>query len=304
MTRVIAAVVLLVAGGLSSACSAEMPSEPMASAPTSTLQPEPLIDPTDLLSAGIPSVCLHAEGALVDGELPGIEPELGFAGLDGRVVEAIASGTESSALAWGANPEAAVAAPIVCSAGGVAWSQSVVLWDQQLRIVAQIDLGEISHGGRESVNSLTMVDGAVEATWLAQGPEDPACCGTVSASARLIPGAGGTFEVADLELDRGEQTVVSLVRGLTEDADIPDSLAADQPIMAIGRLLELGRSFRFETVACLGGELGGGEFAGLERKSLGAPTCWAELDGGEIVGFGLIFLEWGEYRVEVAYVAS
>jgi hypothetical protein len=66
-----------------------------------------------------------------------------------------------------------------CSAGGVEWPATVQLYTAGGTRLGDVDLYDLTHGGRESVGGLSISDGVVRVEWVSQAPGDAMCCGTV-----------------------------------------------------------------------------------------------------------------------------
>ena len=81
---------------------------------------------------------------------------------------------------------------IHCNAGGVGWPETVQLYTAGPKLdiagptrLGGIDLGDLTHGGSEIVTDLSISDGVAHVTWMANGPNDGACCPTVRMMADL-----------------------------------------------------------------------------------------------------------------------
>jgi hypothetical protein len=72
-----------------------------------------------------------------------------------------------------------------CTAGGVGWPATVQLYSAGPTRLGGIDLGDVTHGGRESVTDLSISNGVVHVSWITQGPGEPARCGTVKMAGDL-----------------------------------------------------------------------------------------------------------------------
>jgi hypothetical protein len=141
-----------------------------------------------LQRAPVPALCEHDPGQLRNGQLPPQE------GHPGNVDIALNYNTGAYKVAFGdltgGGGDAAMA--VHCNAGGVGWPETVQLYTAgpQLEIAGPrrlggIDLGDLTHGGREIVTDLSISDGVAHVTWLANGPNDGACCPTVKMMADL-----------------------------------------------------------------------------------------------------------------------
>jgi hypothetical protein len=142
----------------------------------------------DLRSAPVPALCEHDPGQLRNMQLPPQEAHRGDVGI------ALNYGTGAYKVAFGdltgGGGDAAMV--IHCNAGGVGWPETVELYTPgpQLRSkgptrLGGIDLGDLTHGGREIVTNLSISDGVAHVTWMTAGPNDAACCGTVEMMADL-----------------------------------------------------------------------------------------------------------------------
>jgi hypothetical protein len=141
-----------------------------------------------LQRAPVPALCEHDPGNLRNGELPPQEGHRGNVGI------ALNSNTGAYKVAFGDLTGGAGDAAMVihCNAGGVGWPETVQLYTAgpQLDIAGPtrlggIDLGDLTHGGSEIVTALSISDGVAHVTWMANGPNDGACCPTVKMMADL-----------------------------------------------------------------------------------------------------------------------
>lgn len=142
----------------------------------------------DLRSAPVPALCEHDPGRLRGGELPPQEGHPGDVGI------ALNYNTGAYKVAFGdlAGGGGDAAMVIHCNAGGVGWPEAVQLYTAgpQLsttgpRRLGGIDLGDLTHGGREIVTDLWISDRIAHVTWMTTGPNDGMCCGTVKMMADL-----------------------------------------------------------------------------------------------------------------------
>jgi hypothetical protein len=140
-----------------------------------------------LLRAPVPALCEHDPGNLVGGKLPPQEGHRGDVGI------ALNYNTGAYKVAFGdlTGGEGDAAMAIHCNAGGVGWGEIVQLYTAgpQLetagpRRLGGIDLSDLTHS-REVVTGLSISDGVAHVTWMANGPNDGACCGTVKMMADL-----------------------------------------------------------------------------------------------------------------------
>jgi hypothetical protein len=141
-----------------------------------------------LQRAPVPALCEHDPGQLKSGQLP---PQDGH---PGNVEIALNYNTGAYKVAFGDLTGGGGDAAMVvhCNAGGVGWPETVQLYTAgpQLatagpRRLGGIDLGDVTHGGREIVTELSISDRVAHVTWMANGPNDGMCCPTVKMMADL-----------------------------------------------------------------------------------------------------------------------
>ena len=141
-----------------------------------------------LQRAPVPALCEHDTGELRNGQLPPQEGHRGNVGI------ALNYNTAAYKVAFGDLTGGAGDAAMVihCNAGGVGWPESVQLYTAGPQLstagptrLGGIDLGDLTHGGREIVTHLSISDGVAHVTWMANGPNDGMCCPTVKMMADL-----------------------------------------------------------------------------------------------------------------------
>lgn len=141
-----------------------------------------------LQHAPVPALCEHDPGQLSSGKLPPQEEHRGEVGI------AVNYGTGTYKVAFGDLTGGGGDAAMVvhCNAGGVEWPESVQLYtagpqtdSAGPRRLGGVDLGDLTHGGREIVTDLSISDGVAHVTWLTTGPNEAECCGTVKMMADL-----------------------------------------------------------------------------------------------------------------------
>jgi hypothetical protein len=141
-----------------------------------------------LQRAPVPALCEHDPGELRNGQLPPQEGHRGNVGI------ALNYNTAAYKVAFGDLTGGAGDAAMVihCNAGGVGWPESVQLYTAGPQLstagptrLGGIDLGDLTHGGSEIVTALSISDGVAHVTWMANGPNDGACCPTVKMMADL-----------------------------------------------------------------------------------------------------------------------
>ena len=141
-----------------------------------------------LQRAPVPALCEHDTGELRNGQLPPQEGHRGNVGI------ALNYNTAAYKVAFGDLTGGAGDAAMVihCNAGGVGWPESVQLYTAGPQLstagptrLGGIDLSDLTHGGSEIVTALSISDGVAHVTWMANGPNDGACCPTVKMMADL-----------------------------------------------------------------------------------------------------------------------
>jgi hypothetical protein len=141
-----------------------------------------------LQRAPVPALCEHDPGQLRNMQLPPQEGHRGNVGI------ALNYNTGAYKVAFGdltgGGGDAAMV--IHCNAGGVGWPETVELYTPGPKLdiagptrLGGIDLGDLTHGGREIVTDLSISDGVAHVTWMANGPNDGMCCPTVKMMADL-----------------------------------------------------------------------------------------------------------------------
>ncbi|MCC6830483.1 MAG: hypothetical protein IT200_03985 [Thermoleophilia bacterium] len=212
--------------------------------------------PDELLNAPVPSACEHPAGTLVDGELPGIPDGEGEVVLDTSHVAlgAVVPGRGTGAVA-----------ALTCNRGGVGWPQVIVVYDRDLRLLGSLDLLAVTHGGREHVRRLRLIGRIAEIQVVNIGrPDDPGCCGTRSATLRLV-----------YDRERGAVRVVS--------RRFFDERGAAEALVAALRRGAMGTARRWASPRALGTILAATTPA--TRRSLRIRGCFGVLgDRGPLLG--------------------
>jgi hypothetical protein len=188
-------VVAMAAGACTTAARTAPPTATPESAiskadPTTTVPTpgSPAVTFDDLQRAPVPALCEHDPGQLRNRQLPPQE------GHRGNVDIALNYETGAYKVAFGdltgGGGDAAMV--IHCNAGGVGWPETVQLYTAGPKLdtagptrLGGIDLGDLTHGGREIVTDLSISDGVAHVTWMANGPNDGMCCPTVKMMADL-----------------------------------------------------------------------------------------------------------------------
>lgn len=169
----------------------------------------------DLLSAQVPSLCLHAPGRLVNGDLPLQNPVYG----EVSIAQQDRNGQRTPLVAFGdltGDGVADGALVTACTAGGVGWPATVQLYSRGGQHLGGVDLGDVTHG-REIVESITISDGMVHVDWLTNGPDEPSCCPTVRMSGD-IRWDGQRVAIANVHKTGAQQGSMSVLAPLYERA--------------------------------------------------------------------------------------
>lgn len=147
-----------------------------------------------LKSAPVPRLCDHPAGHLVNGSLPGIPAQHGFVMIPAVTGEAHGN----SAVVFGdLNGDGVrdAAVTVWCNQGGVARPDSVQLYTAGPQRLGGISLEQISHGDRDFVESMRLVNGVVTVHWSTDRDSDFRCCATLDYAAQLHL-VGNTFVVS------------------------------------------------------------------------------------------------------------
>jgi hypothetical protein len=150
---------------------------------TSHADPPSAVTMQDLLSAPVPALCQHDPGNLVNGQLPPQDSHPGPV----MIAERNDQPDKSYKVAFGdltgdGNTDAAMVTD--CGAGGVPWSETVQLYTAGPTLLGGVNLGDLTHS-REVVSDISITDGVAHVFWLANGPDDAECCGTIKMAADL-----------------------------------------------------------------------------------------------------------------------
>ena len=141
----------------------------------------------DLQRAPVPALCEHDPGQLRNGHLPPQE------GHPGNVGIALNYNTGAYKVAFGDLTGGGGDAVMVtdCNTVNVPWPETVQLYTAGPQLTTAgpkrlggIDLSDLTHS-REVVTDLSISDRVAHVTWLANGPNDGACCPTVKMMADL-----------------------------------------------------------------------------------------------------------------------
>jgi hypothetical protein len=131
----------------------------------------------DLLFAPVPELCGHEPGMLANGVLPLQDPLRGTVG----IASESADDPSKYRVALGDLTGDGIddgAMVMWCTAGGVAWPQTVELYTEGPTRLGGVNLGELT-GGRDYVTALNISDQVVHVEWMTNGPADAGCCPTV-----------------------------------------------------------------------------------------------------------------------------
>ncbi|GAB3364437.1 hypothetical protein [Modestobacter lapidis] len=111
----------------------------------------------ELQTAPVPSLCEHPAGRLIDGSLPGLGPTDGYVDLQVPPDPVLADLTGD-----GAGDAAAV---VGCSAGGVAWPDTVVLWGPGPTLLGSVDMSSVTPDEHATVSGLDITGRELLVTW-------------------------------------------------------------------------------------------------------------------------------------------
>lgn len=329
--RAILPALLLLTLGLTGCSSAAAPGEGPgatagAEAAASPAAPEP-IDPAVLLGASIPSICEHPAGALVDGSLPGIAENQGEAALFGYapgtgIVEGedplpgVLYARGERAVPGDTGREALIAAVLACSKGGVAWPQSVAVWDAEGALLGGLTLSEITGGPREAVSEILAEDDGFRVRWRAHGTGDPGCCGTEWAEAVVSAPRedSGILEAAGVTVLDGTRFIAETIAEVARSREIRVGTAdvgpiagpgaggdASRAVAILNTLMDAGRIDADTVQPWCAGQLD--PVPGLPGDGRSALSCVITAADGvpQSVIFGITPAEWGAYTLDSLY---
>lgn len=193
--------------------------------PSGVPQPR-TINPDQLLSAPVPSLCGHPAGRLVQGKLPGIAAGQGQVEITGvekgdwptRSVRTFDAGGRTYALVV-----------FTCNAGGVAWPARVVVYDDAIAVVKAFDLASVIGEGRQSVEALENTPQGVVLRVVGSFQEgDPGCCGSKDARVQVSV-TDGVATAAVTATYTEKATAVAVLKAVkTKDAATVKRLTSGQ----------------------------------------------------------------------------
>jgi hypothetical protein len=135
------------------------------SATTSSAPAEP-IRAEDLLTAKIPALCQHDEGHLVDGQLPGLGHNEGYAAIStGLTTDEYSSGIPPVFVDLTRDGVDDAVAVLSCSAGGVSWPDTILFYGPHTTFLGQVDLVYTTSAEHATVESLTAESDGVRVSW-------------------------------------------------------------------------------------------------------------------------------------------
>ncbi|WP_146078022.1 hypothetical protein [Pseudoclavibacter sp. AY1F1] len=130
--------------------------------PTSTPTVLPALTLEQFMTAEVPSLCEQPAGALVDGQLPGIDRANGIVVLQAKT--AMTDGTDRDPLTLVAiNPtpmasELAGLAAFRCDKGGVEWPAQLVGYDADMNVLGSVNPSDLSKGPKDYAWNLVWDD--------------------------------------------------------------------------------------------------------------------------------------------------
>lgn len=258
----------------------------------------------DLLNAEVPALCDHPSGKLTNGVLGDPSSNTGKVQLRKDVIDAINANKTTPGLDVGTDENVAIAAVVACDKGGVDWPNVVVLWDKSMSLISWFDLRNTT-GYRGKVDSLSLDGNKVDVKWSFAGDQDPMCCATYSAQAKVSVTRHTPSKPTNVTVERGETVVKKVIDTFQLSSSSPSSPEIPTQVAnALTGVKSQGVSIKAAEVECGGGNLDGGTYKGRRLPKLGTPvTCWAPLSNGDLMIFGLERMGWNNYRVVSAYVS-
>ena len=258
----------------------------------------------DLLNAEVPALCDHPSGKLTNGVLGDPSSNTGKVQLRKDVIDAINANKTTPGLDVGTDENVAIAAVVACDKGGVDWPNVVVLWDKSMSLISWFDLRNTT-GYRGKVDSLSLDGNKVDVKWSFAGDQDPMCCATYSAQAKIPISKHTPSKPADITVKRGEAVVKNTIDAVQPSRSVSSSLEVPAQVKnAIEGVKDQGVKFNTKDIQCGGGALDGGSFKGRSLPQLGTPiTCWTSLSNGDLMMFGVEIMGWNNYRITSAYVS-
>ncbi|QJW35501.1 hypothetical protein [Cellulosimicrobium protaetiae] len=194
-----------------------------------------------VLGARVPSLCDFPPGRLVDGVLEGTAPD----GPEGGVW------LEDEVVHGSLGPEAVPVAVGVfsCHHGGSAWPQVLGVLEagpeeSTAQVTHVLSPFEETQFGREWVEDVTFVDGAVEVRWWTGTDEDSLAMGDSPASARYVLD-GDALTPTDVVVHTAEGATFELLEALdARDAGAATALADEAIHADLRALVEHGETMR------------------------------------------------------------
>ncbi len=191
---------------------AELQSE--TEAPAETPVPSD-VSPMELdpLTAEVPSLCGHPAGRLVEGALPQDASRLGDTYVRRYPAGQIMWATPQRPLLQ-TDVIAAVLA-VGCNKGGVSWPDTILAYNQSAELIGHITLDSVTGGSREALNSLSVENERVSASWTTEAKGDHACCGTILASSTFTVD-GPNLTAGDIDIKNEEQSMLALLAAVND----------------------------------------------------------------------------------------
>lgn len=262
---------VLTSGLALAACTSAVPTAETQT-PTPTPTQAPTFELADLLTADVPSLCGHPAGTLVDGALPGIAEFAGTAGLQSTLLEDIRSGATTSDFAVvGTDVDDApfLAAVMYCDQGGVAWPNTVVVYDADLQPVAEFHPEELTGGDREQFAGITATDAGFQARWTATDEYDAACCGQLSVQGDItVSLADAALTPAEPSILRGEEQVRVVAEAALAGTKVDGIDVEDGLYEGIVMIEEKGGVYDLDGINCID----------TDASSVGTIVCGIPVD--------------------------
>jgi hypothetical protein len=130
----------------------------------------PVLGPTsvrsaDLLRAPVPALCDHPAGRVVNGSLPGLGPTDGYLTISADGTQEFGSPVAPVFADLTRDGKQDAAAVISCSAGGVAWPDTVTLYSPGPKLLGHADFYDVHVAEHATVQSMAAENGDVRVNW-------------------------------------------------------------------------------------------------------------------------------------------
>lgn len=144
---------------------------------------QPLVA-SDLQRAPVPALCNYPAGELVNGVLPGFDPDRA----EPPTLVSPDSSHPGPLVVLGdldGDGVGDAAGVVNCNEGGVGWPDEVLFWGSGLRLLGAVDMGQLVGGARDGTEKLTYQSGHVVVDSLDSRPWDAGCCASGTAQVTI-----------------------------------------------------------------------------------------------------------------------